>query len=166
MLLHVREGSSQELFLASLAQRVVVLSASGAGARCDVAALMQQLSQVYQQHHYTLVVDDDQQAARAFYRRLFEDHPDLLRIECELQVGGPDALFFGERSAGMASRAAGGRVLREVCGRGSSPLQPQGNLKLFWKSILFCSDCSLRLCRKVLSSEPGLELEACPLQRF
>jgi len=164
LLLRVNGGSEEELFLASLAQRVVVVSGSEETDLQSVAVLMQKLSLQHEQHHFTLVVDDTPEVARSFYRLLFDDYPGLLNVDCDLQDEVSASFLKSKACTGQDVVTGDGRALLDMFGQLSAPIKTDGSLKLFWKSAMFCSECSIKLCRKVLSAEH--ELEVCPLQKF
>ena len=105
----------------------------------------------------------DYSIARRAYRQLLEEGGGLENIRCDLVDELPEALLAGvdlaELPLALEECPRLGGLWRDML-----PEKPSGGLQLFWRSLMFCRGCSLRLCREFLLA--GRQLEACPVQRF
>jgi len=157
VLLDVRGQTEADLLFASLAQRIVVVAEPGHANLQEMRAQMTRLVAGPRQRHFSLAVAGGASEARSLYRQLLEDAPELSRIDCDL-VEIPVGLDVDTPAPEMVDD------LLRLFWDGGFPQHPTGRLQLFWRSVLFCSDCSLRLCREILAA--GRALEACPIHRY
>lgn len=164
VLLHLRSDADEEMFLASLAHRVVVVTEPGEKALETVRAQMEQLAGEHRQRRFTLAVDDSPGQARRFYRQLLADTSSLLAVECDLLEGLPEGVTDPSVHMREYVAAADYQALLDSFWQRPSPLVTQGGLKLFWRCVTFCNECRLKVCRDVLAN--GQALEGCPVQRF
>lgn len=164
VLLNVRSDVAQEMFLASLAQRVVMITSPDADALPVVRSKMEWLADRHQQRHFTLVVDGQPEQARSFYRHLLGDSSELTQVECELLESLPEGIRGEDATLTKFFETSEHLALLETLWQDFFPLQPRGGLQLFWRCVMFCNDCSLKMCRELLAS--GKTLEVCPAQRF
>jgi len=163
VLLNVQGDAPEDLFMASLAQRVVVVASAGQAALSMISGLIETIAVQHQQRHFTLAIDAALPQARSLYRQLLYD-PALSQVACELLEMLPAAVTQKELPLEDFASSAEGVALLNAFRQEALSLSPSGGLQLFWRSVLFCSACSLKLCREVLSS--GQRLEVCPAQRF
>lgn len=157
VLLDVREDDESGRLLASLAQRVVIVATSEQGNLQGAREQILRLVEGHGQRHFSLAVAGSRRVAREAYRELLGNSPVLSRIDCDLL----------ELPAGLAVASPDAEVVDEILKTFWGeifPRHPSGSLQLFWRCVLFCSDCSLQLCRDMLSA--GRSLEVCPIQRF
>lgn len=164
VLLQVRSDAPQEMFLASLAQRVVVVTTPGEAAQQAVRSRLERLADRHQQRHFTLAVDGSPEQARHFYRHLLEHSVSLTQVECDLLEELPDELRSAEESLADLLDRPELLALFAALWQDFQPLAPRGGLQLFWHYLLFCNDCSLKMCRKLLAT--GQPVAICPVQKF
>jgi len=163
VLLNTHGAEPEDLFMASLAQRVVITTSAGDTLLPRVRAQIERLATQHQQRHFTLAIDDQLPQARNFYRQLLCD-PALSQVECELLEALPAAVAQGEMVLQDFARTPEALALLNAFRQEALALSPRGGLQLFWRSLMFCNACSLKLCRSLIDS--GKALEVCPVQKF
>ncbi|PLY12476.1 MAG: hypothetical protein C0624_00845 [Desulfuromonas sp.] len=163
VLLNVSGNAPEELFMASLAQRVLILTDATSRSLPLVSGFVESLATRHQQRHFTLAVDADRQQAHNFYRELLNDQA-LLQVECELLQGVPSALGDDTVSLQAFSQTDEAAAFLDSVQQEPQKLMPRGGLQLFWRSAMFCNVCTLRLCRTLMNA--GQVLEVCPVQKF
>jgi len=161
VLSNIRSRHATELFLASLAQRTIFTTSAGSSSLQEVRSTMRLLSDLYHQDDFALAVAAEPEAARAAYRVVMENLSRSGRQSCELLDTIPRELYTEsdvECPAEDLQKVVDG-VWRDVLPNGTS-----GGLQIFWRCLLFCRTCSLRLCQGL--QRAGRELEVCPLEGY